>query len=286
MMKQLDIQGYHNKGDGPHTLLMWVAAALKANTLIRRLVERERLLGELVANVSHEFRTPLNIMGGYAQLLADGDFGALPPEARQPVRSLIDTNRGLADLVDNFLQYARVDAGVTQICADEVAIAPLAQELTHLASVLVEEKGISARVEVERVPEAFVTDSVKFRTILRNLIVNAAKFTTAGEIAVRFSGEQGQLVCRVRDTGPGIPPDRLEAVFEPFRQLDGSATRPHGGVGLGLALARRLAGLLGGSLTVESWVGEGTEFSLRVPLKPVRRPAAGADESGRLLAAG
>src|SRR5262249_6338622 len=149
--------------------------------------------------------------------------------------------------------------------------------------VLVEEKGISVRVAVEQVPEAFITDSVKLRTILRNLVVNAAKFTTAGEIGIRLAGEHGELVCRVRDTGPGIPPDRLEAVFEPFRQLDGSATRPHGGVGLGLALARRLAGLLGGSLTVESWLGEGTEFCLRVPLKPVRQAADGT-ESGPLSA--
>jgi signal transduction histidine kinase len=285
MMKQLDIQGYHNKADGPQALLMWVASALKANTLIRRLIERERLLGELVANVSHEFRTPLNIIGGYAQLLADGDFGAMPVDAQQPLRSLVDTNRTLADLVDNFLQYARVDAGVTHVKANAVAIAPLVQEITDLAKVLVEEKGISVRVDVEQVPEAFTTDSVKLRTILRNLVVNAAKFTSAGEIAIRFSGEDGELICRVRDTGPGIPPDRLEAVFEPFRQLDGSATRPHGGVGLGLALARRLAGLLGGTLAVESWLGEGTEFSLRIPLKPVRDAAKGA-ESGRLSAIG
>jgi len=286
MMKELDIQGYHSKADGPQPLLMWVAAALKTNTLIRRLVERERLHGELVANVSHEFRTPLNIMGGYAQLLADGDFGSLPSDAHQPLRALIDTNRALADLVDNFLQYARVDAGVTHVCADEVAIAPLAQEMTRLANVLVEEKGIGVRVEVEPVPEAVISDSVKLRTILRNLIVNAAKFTTSGEIRVRFSSEHDQLVCRVRDTGPGIPPHRLGTVFEPFRQLDGSATRRHGGVGLGLALARRLAGLLGGNLTVESWLGEGSEFSLRIPLQPDPMASAGAESPRRSTTVG
>src|SRR3989454_6311856 len=113
MLAELDIQGYHDKADGPDKLLMWVTVGLKAYQLIQRLRERERLQGELVANVSHELRTPLNIIGGYASLLLDGHFGGLPPDALPPLRALGAATRNLTDLVSDFLQYAKA----TPTCA-------------------------------------------------------------------------------------------------------------------------------------------------------------------------
>ena len=276
MLKELDIQGYHSKGDGPAGLLLWVAAALKTHRLISRLVERERLQADLVSNVSHEFRTPLNIIGGYSELLRDGEFGAMPTPALRPLQALIDTNRSLADLVDNFLQFARIDAGVFRVSPAVVAMAPLVQELTQLGRVLLEEKGVPFRVETVDAPESLCTDSVKLRTILRNLIVNAAKFTAAGEVVLSIVRREPGLLFQVRDTGPGIPAADLAAVFEPFLQLDASSTRRHGGVGLGLALARRLACLLGGYLEVASQEGEGSVFSLYVPLRSPEHSAGDA----------
>ncbi len=278
LLAELDIQGYHNKTDGPDGLLMWVAVGLKAHRLIRRLRERERMQAELVANVSHEFRTPLNVIGGYTEMLMEEACGPMPPEALGILRAVAETNRSLAELVDNALHYARTDAGVTQLTSDRVATATLAQELLRLGSVLCEEKPVRFAVEVDGAPASFQSDSVKLRTILRNLVVNAAKFTRSGEVRLEIAAQGGSLVFRVQDTGPGIPADKLDAVFEPFRQLDGSSTRTHGGVGLGLALSRRLARLLGGRLELESRVGAGSVFTLTLPPPPA--PAAAASERG------
>jgi hypothetical protein len=183
---------------------LWVAVGLKAHRLISTLVERERVQADLVANVSHEFRTPLNIIGGYAQLLLEGTFGTIPEEAIPVLRTLTDTNRSLGELVNNFLQYARADAGVSSLQSDAVATSQLAQELRRLGIALLEEKPVTFKVNIDAAPRSFASDSVKLRTILRNLIVNAAKFTTEGEVALEISTKDANLVFRVRDT-PGHP---------------------------------------------------------------------------------
>lgn len=288
LLAELDIQGYHNKADGPGSLLMWVDVGLRAHALITKLRERERMHAELVANVSHEFRTPLNIIGGYTDMLLDGACGALPDQACGTLRSIADTNRSLGELVDNFLHYARVDAGVVHASSDRVTTKDLVAELHRFGTILVEEKDVTFSITMDdELPAAFVTDSVKLRTILRNTIVNAAKFTTAGEVCVSITSTAETLTFHVRDTGPGIPADQLAAVFEPFRQLDGSSTRRHGGVGLGLALSRRLASLLGGTLALTSRVGVGSIFTLTIPRRDAQAlPSAAASTMRATSSAG
>jgi signal transduction histidine kinase len=267
MLAALDIQGYHDKGRGPADLLLWVDVALKAHRTLKRLEERERLQAELVANVSHELRTPLNVIGGYTELLAEGEFGALQPDAMDVLARVKEACQELSDLVSDFLRYARVEAGVEVVGYAPVEVERLAAEMERLARVLLrEESAVTVRVELDDAPSRVVSDPVKLRTVLRNLVNNAAKFTASGAIVVRFSGaaEDG-LVVTVRDTGPGIAPENLEIIFEPFRQIDGSATRKHGGIGLGLALSRKLARLLGGDITVESELGFGSTFTLTLP---------------------
>src|SRR5256885_15786884 len=122
--------------------------------------------------------------------------------------------------------------------------------------------------------DLFLTDATKLRTILRNLIINAAKFTAAGTVALRIVQRGGALRLEIRDTGPGIRAEDQELIFEPFRQLDGSSTRQHGGVGLGLALSRRLARMLGGDVQVQSEPGVGSTFALVLPAE-----AAGLGQS-------
>jgi signal transduction histidine kinase len=222
LLTQLDIQGYHNKADGPDALLMWVAVGLKAHRLISTLVERERMQADLVANVSHEFRTPLNIIGGYAQLLLEGTFGPIPDEALPVLRTLTDTNRSLGELVNNFLQYARTDAGVSSLQSDTLTTSQLAQELRRLGTALLEEKPVKFRVNIEGAPPTFLSDSVKLRTILRNLIVNAAKFHRGVARDLRMRGARFRVAM-----GTGISADDLET-SSAVRQLDGSS-RAHGG---------------------------------------------------------
>jgi signal transduction histidine kinase len=267
MLAALDIQGYHDKGRGPADLLLWVDVALKAHRTLKRLEERERLQAELVANVSHELRTPLNVIGGYTELLADGEFGALAPPAVDILGRVKEACQELSDLVSDFLRYARVEAGVEVVGRAPIEVGQLAIEVERLARVLLRDDGaVTVRVDLTEAPARVLSDPVKLRTVLRNLVNNAAKFTAAGEIEVRFSGaaEDG-LVVQVRDTGPGIGPESLEIIFEPFRQLDGSTTRTHGGIGLGLALSRKLARLLGGDIAVTSTPGVGSTFTLTVP---------------------
>lgn len=279
MLAELDIQGYHDKARGPEDLLMWVDIGLKSHGILKRLADRERLQAELVANVSHEFRTPLNVIGGYTELVLSGDFGELQHEAVQSLQRVQVACHDLSELVSDFLRYARVEARVEEVRPRRIRTAEIASEMERLAGVLLEAKDVEFSVEVVSAPEEFCTDSVKLKTILRNLVTNAAKFTTEGEIAIRFAGDAGGLAISVSDTGPGIPSDSLELVFEPFRQLNGSMTRSHGGIGLGLALSRRLARLLGGELSVTSRVGEGSTFTLTMPCSVLRSTSDLAEPS-------
>ncbi len=265
MFAELDIQGYHDKADDPDRLLLWIDVALKSYRLLGELRERERLQSELVANCSHEFRTPLNIISGYASLLLGGDFGALPTVALDPIERIARATTGLAELVADFLSYAKLEAGVARSATEWIPVADLAQEMTGLAGALLEDRSVRFAVDLADAPEYVWADGVKLRTVLRNLVGNAAKFTPSGTITLVVARDDDTLRFAVRDTGPGIAPVDQAAVFEPFRQLDGSDTRSHGGVGLGLALSRRLARILGGDLELTSAVGQGSTFTLVLP---------------------
>jgi signal transduction histidine kinase len=265
MLAELEIQGYHDKADDPERLLIWVDVALKTHRLLAMVRDRERLQGELVANCSHEFRTPLNIIIGYAELLQGANFGTIPPEAVPPLQTIDEAARSLLDMVCDFLQYAKVEADVAPVAHELVEIGEVAREMQRLAHVLLEDKSVTFVLELDAAPERIVSDGVKLRTILRNLITNAAKFTDLGTIALRVVRRGGHTRLEVRDSGPGIRAEDHDVVFEPFRQLDGSDSRKHGGIGLGLALSRKLARAMGGDLRVESEPGKGSTFILTLP---------------------
>jgi len=267
MMAELDIQGYHDKADGPDKLLLWIDTALKARELICGLRASEQLQRELVANVSHEFRTPLNIIYGYTDLLLEGDLGALPPDARKAISRLARATHDLSELISDLLNYARVEAGGDEELVEAVTTEDLVGELERLAGLLMEGKPVDFKVDVGAAPRNFDLDLGKLRVVLRNLVSNAAKFTSQGSVRLRIEGDATELRFAVSDTGPGIAASDHAVIFEPFRQLNGSLTRRHRGIGLGLALARKLAGLLGGAIDLSSTVGQGSTFTLRVPVK-------------------
>jgi signal transduction histidine kinase len=268
MLAELDIQGYHDKADGPDRLLLWVDAGLKAYRLINRLRERERLQRELVANVSHEFRTPLNIIGGYTGLLLEESYGELAPTVVQTLRRIDVATVNLGELVEDFLKYAKVEAGVTSLTETRIETQELATELQRLGKLLSDEKDIAFTLDVGGAPPSFVADWVKLRTVLRNLIANAIKFTSKGSVSVRLVTDGDALRFSVQDTGLGIPADSQEAIFEPFRQLNGSPSRKYAGIGLGLALSRKFAHLMGGDIEVQSQPGVGSTFVLVIPHGP------------------
>ena len=267
MLADLEIQGYHDKGDGPDRLLLWVDVGLKAHRLIQQLRERERTYAELVANVSHELRTPLNIIKGYTELVLDGEFGELPDPVRHPITRIEEASRNLGGLVSDFLAYAKLEAGVHETGEHEIVLRDVVTEFDRLAGVLLEDREVAFELDVSRAPVSFVADAIKLRTVLRNLLTNAAKFTNSGSIRMVVEPSEGSLHFSVEDTGPGIRKEDCWLIFEPFRQIDGSSTRAHGGIGLGLALSLKLARLMGGDLTVRSEVGRGSTFTLTLPLR-------------------
>lgn len=265
MMAELDIQGYHDKAEGPEKLLLWVDVGLKANHLIRELQERDRLRSEMVANVSHELRTPLNIITGYSDLLLDHDFGDLSTDADAAVNSIRRASQNLNELVDDFLCYAKAESGTMTVSVQAFDVAALTCEIEKMVAVLLEGRKIKFSVDLSEAPETFVADLVKLRMVVRNLLINAIKFTDAGSITLKITDAGERVLFIVHDTGPGIPPELQEGIFEPFRQIDGSSTRRHGGVGLGLALCRKISRILGGDLYVQSEVGVGSSFILNLP---------------------
>ena len=265
MIAELDIQGCHDKSEGAEKLLLWVDVALKAHTVVRRLHDGERLQRELVANVSHELRTPLNIILGYSDLLIDGDFGQLPDEAIDALQRLTGATNDLSALVSDLLSYAKIEAGGTDTDFETVDTSKIAGELERLTGLFLDNKTVDFELDVAQAPASFESDVAKLRVILRNLVSNASKFTTEGSVSVR-GFEQGDRLCfSVSDTGPGIRAEHLDVIFDPFRQVNGSAVRLHRGIGLGLALSRKLADLLRGEITVESEVGKGATFTLAIP---------------------
>jgi PAS domain S-box-containing protein len=233
--------------------------------LLRQLREANRLQAEFVANMSHELRTPLNVMIGYSDLLADEI--ALPPssDAQLFLTRISAAGRALHRLVESVLEYARLDRGRYTLITTRFPAEQLLQELRELADDVRGSSELTLHIQ-ERADILFATDYDRLHSILSNLLLNAIKFTSAGsvELAVRQVGDCAEFT--IRDTGIGIGADELERVFEPFRQVDGSPTRSYGGVGLGLAIVRRNAELLRGTVAVDSQIGIGTTFRLLVPV--------------------
>jgi protein-histidine pros-kinase len=232
--------------------------------LLHRLRESNRLQSEFVANMSHELRTPLNVIIGYADLLADEPN--LPRDGDAPLflERIAAAGRALHRLVESVLEYARLDRGRSVVIPRRFSAAALLGELRELGADVRGSANIVVRVE-HAADLTFCTDYDRLYSILSNLLLNAIKFTVNGEVVVELDADGDEAVFTVRDTGIGIDHDELAAVFEPFRQVDGSPTRSFGGVGLGLAIVRRNAELLRGAVEAESVLGIGSVFRVRVP---------------------
>ncbi|MDP3255167.1 MAG: ATP-binding protein [Bosea sp. (in: a-proteobacteria)] len=217
-----------------------------------------------LATVSHEFRTPLNGILGMADLL--GDTG-LDPEQATYVRALRTSGEALLGLVDDILDFAKVEAGKLELAQDRFDLGLLLETVSELMAPRAQAKGIELAAHLSPdMPSHFVGDRDRLRQILLNLVGNAIKFTDRGGVGIRVAREGDAVDIEVADTGPGIPEDRREAIFEEFEQADDSSARRHEGTGLGLAIVRRLVGLMDGSVWVESRAGGGSVFRVRLPL--------------------
>ncbi|CAA7611608.1 HAMP domain-containing sensor histidine kinase [Magnetospirillum sp. UT-4] len=229
-----------------------------------RAEEASRMKSEFLANMSHELRTPLNGIIGFSELIRDeaGD-----DETRENADIIERSSRHLLELVNSILDIAKIEAGAMALNAVETPLAPLVTEVAAVHQPVAAAKGIGFEaVLAGDLPATIATDPLRLRQVLHNLLNNAVKFTTQGKVGLEVAvGEQG-IVFTVADTGPGIPPEMQDAIFEKFHQGDAFLTRSHGGTGLGLTLARNLVQLMHGRIGVRSTVGEGTVFEVVLPI--------------------
>ena len=250
----------------------------------RDLQEMNRYKNEFLANMSHELRTPLNTVIGFTELVLERSAEALPERQRRHLQRVLRAGRQLRDLLGEVLDLSAIEAGRVEVTSETFRLATLLRRLAAEFRPRVAEKGLELALHLTEPALTVTTDRQKLRQVLSNLLSNAVKFTSAGRVDVSARALGSMVQVSVADTGPGIPPEAKEVIFEPFRQLDGSTTRLHEGTGLGLAICQKLTRLLGGRITVESKVGEGSTFSVLLP--QVLRPSEGdqdTEELGRLL---
>lgn len=226
-------------------------------------IDASRLKSEFLANVSHEMRTPLNGVIGMSELLADTNLDRDQTMMASIVRSSAKT---LLAVINDLLDFSKIEADHIELNPVEFRLDELLEESILVVAPKVDATDVALGFIMESgVPEMVCADPMRLKQVLTNLLSNASKFTEKGEISARVkileTGEEGaHLEFTVTDTGIGIPEEKLEIIFEAFRQVDGSATREHTGTGLGLAISRRLAGLMNGSLRAESEEGKGSRF--------------------------
>ena len=226
-----------------------------------------RVKAEFLATMSHELRTPLNAIGGYAELIEMGIRGPVTPAQLEDLRRIQASQRHLLGLVNEVLNYARIETGTVRYDVAVVPVAWLVTAVEPLIAPLVARKGLRFGSDSCRTSQIAVrADGEKVLQVLLNLLSNAVKFTDSrGAVTITCEADGDTVLLRVTDTGIGIAPDELERVFEPFVQVDARLTRTHEGTGLGLAISRDLARGMGGDLRARSTPGVGSTFTLMLP---------------------
>ncbi|WP_340647113.1 ATP-binding protein [Phenylobacterium sp.] len=233
----------------------------------RRLAEdASQAKSDFLANMSHEIRTPLNGVLGMAQVM---DRGPLEPEQRKRLEVIGEAGQALLVLLNNILDLSKIEAGKLELESYPFDLNDIVTQSAAAHAPLAAQKDLAFRIEIAPGAQGVWNgDGGKLRQVLANLVSNALKFTSQGAIEVLVTPAPEGLTFEVRDTGIGIPADKLKVIFEQFAQADTSTTRRYGGTGLGLTICRELTELMGGELAVESTPGEGSAFRFTLPLAP------------------
>lgn len=240
------------------------------------LVEAARQRSQFMVNVTHELRTPLQGILGLTEVMQEGIYGSVSDEQRRALGEVRGEARSLLALIDDLLDLARSDAGKLPLRREQVDLEEVLKGVVATGQRLAGTRRLAIELVVQAPLPPLESDRKRVTQVALNLLANAVKFTPDdGRITLRADRDGPWLRFRVADTGIGIPEQELARVFDEFRQVDGSASRRYGGVGLGLALVKRLCTTLGGSVGVQSAVGSGSEFTVRLPLKSPEPAADG-----------
>ena len=247
------------------------AELVRQNELLRRqamqLEQASALKSQFLANMSHEFRTPLNAILGYTSMLMKGVLGPLEGEQADGLGRVDSNAKHLLGIINDILDISRIEAGRMPLRLTEFRLADLVGEVLEEVEPIVARSTVQITAAINRRVPPLRSDRQKVKQIILNLLVNAVKFTPQGTITVSagYDARVRRFAIAVTDTGVGIAPEDQQRIFEDFQQADSSPTRTHGGAGLGLAICRRLATMLGGDVRVVSKVGEGSTFTLVLP---------------------
>jgi len=243
-------------------------------SLVERGLERRRsrtrlkkVRSDFISTVSHELRTPLSVIVGFVHLLLNQVLGRLTDEQQKVLETVYRNSEELLELIDNVLWMTSLNAGDTEDVSDEFDVRSIVREAIQRHEGVISEKKLTLSTEMPETAVVIASDRLKVERIFQNVFNNAVKFTDKGSlrVAARSSADPAGVELVVADTGVGIEKSRLASVFEPFQQVEGALVRACTGLGLGLTVASRLAGLLGGTLEIESEPGVGTTVKMKFP---------------------
>jgi signal transduction histidine kinase len=236
-----------------------------------RLREANQLKSDFLSIMDRELRTPLNAISGYAELQLTGDTHKLDPVLFKTIWAIFNNSQRMIRTINNVLDIARIESGQMQLNLESIQIKSSLEEIRSSTAELLADKPVDLLIEIEEGLPPIQGDRVRLNQILDNIVSNAVKFTEQGSIALRAFGDDGWLCIEVEDTGIGIAEDDLEEIFERYKQVKDSTVRRSAGTGLGLAIARHLVLMHGGEINVRSQPGQGSTFTVRLP---VRRQAS------------
>jgi adenylate cyclase len=247
-----------------------------------RAEQATRTKSQFLANMSHELRTPLNAVIGITEMLLEDAEEEQSEEMVEPLSRIFNAGKHLLSLINNVLDLSKIEAGAVELHNERFLVSELLKDIECTVAVLAQKNGNTLIVEGPDVALEMCADITRCKQIVLNLLSNACKFTQAGTVSLAVHVEQSDardwLVWDVSDTGIGLSPKQIGGLFREFTQADASTTRKYGGTGLGLAISKRLAEAMGGGISVESELGVGTTFTVRLPIAAKRCPKATAKE--------
>jgi signal transduction histidine kinase len=226
---------------------------------------------QFLANMSHELRTPLNAILGYTELILDNIYGETPDKMREVLDRLQANGKHLLGLINDVLDLSKIEAGQLTLDLADYSIKDVVDTVVSAVESLANGKKLALTTEVGQNLPIGHGDGRRLAQVLLNLVGNAIKFTDRGEVAIKATMSDSSFTVAVRDTGPGIELADQGKIFEEFQQADNSATKRKGGTGLGLSIAKRIIGMHGGRIWVESDVGKGSTFAFTIPVKVERQ---------------